>query len=737
MSKFCLICRVTIDEHRISCDACAARTTEVALASSARATASTVASADDPWVGQILAGCAVEGLLGQGAMGKVFRARHLADLTPAVVKVMQPGARSSRFRERFARECTSLARLAPHPNIVRVLAIDDGEPPCLVLELVEGPSLLERLEHEGPLPWTEAVRIARDLARGLAAIHRQGVVHRDVKPDNVRMSPGGQPKLVDFGLVHDEWRTALTAAGAVVGTPAYMAPEVWLGAGCSPGSDIFALGATLSELITGELTFFAEGVHQALEAIQAGRRRLVHDAVPGVPAAVDLVLEQALDPAPRRRYRSADELAEDLERLLHGLAPTAPRLVGEGLELVLLPGRSWRLGRAPSCALALADPAVEPEHAEVRRDVGYVVEDLGSRGGTWVDGARASAPASLADGAHVRVGGTTLRFEDPRSAARPAPLFEDVERVPASWLQVEAACRAADPSAAVALLERVRPDRWELEFDLEALGTALGDASPALAARQGAEAADEARRALERLHALAGVPLEGPEAALAWWAQVRAALLPAVRRQVVPPSCAREVRLRPVEAGPPASLDTDRGVLLLGDDPRCHVQVRGVRHAATVLRLDRRLLIRGARGVPLELDGVPREIAFLDPGSRLTLDGQTWLVEAVPVTPAEAGGWLEVSPPTFWALAGLGHVSTLRALRALVSSSAHRAASDDEAEPGAPEALEALRDRARAALSSFGAGLKPGRAPALQRIGPAVAPRGVLAPIASSGGRPL
>ena len=734
VSRACFICRVEIDGDDLTCAACAARATEDTEAGQASAAERAAPAAPTELaVGQILAGCAIEALLGQGAMGLVYRARRLGDLAPVVVKVMRPEARTSRARERFSRECSSLARLAPHPNIVRVLAVDDGEPPCLVLELVEGPSLLDRLEREGPLPWKEAVRIARDVARGLAAIHRQGVTHRDVKPDNVRMTPAGQPKLVDFGLVHDEWRTALTAAGAVVGTPAYVAPELWLGGECGPATDVYALGATLTELITGELAFGGEVVAELYQAVLTGQRRLVRASRPEVPEDLELVLEQALDRDARRRYQSADDLAEDLERLLHGISPSAPRLVGEGRELTLLGASVWRVGRAPTCALALTDPAVEPEHAEVRREAGYVVQDLGTRGGTWVDGERAAGPVALVDGARLRVGATPLRFVDPRSAARPAPLFEDVERVRASALRVEAACRAADASAAVALLERALPDRWELEVDRERLEVALGGLPPALAERQAAAAADEAHRALERLSVAAGAPLETPEAALGWWDHVRAALLPAVRLQVVAPALDRVVRLRPAGGGPSTTVDTDRGILLLGEDPRCHVTVPGARHVATFLRLDRRLVVRGARGVAVEIDGAPRAIGFLDPGSRLTLGAQAWLVEAFPVDPPDPSGWLEVSAATFWALADLGHAATLRALRALLSPGALRVSPGEDAGPGAFEALEDLRGRARAALAAFSAGLEAGRAPALQQLGSAVAPRGVLAPIAPHG----
>jgi hypothetical protein len=723
MAWNCKRCSASVPDHRPTCHACVTKDLSVvpeATGTVFGAGPAPSSAAPDPLIGKLLAGCVIDGVLGEGAMGLVYRAHRVADLSQVVVKVVRQAVSTEKVRARFAREGAALLRLAPHPNVVRAIEVGDA-PPCLVLEFIEGRSLLERVLRDGPLPWDEAARIARDVARGLAAVHRQGVVHRDVKPDNIRLTLSGQPKLVDFGLARDEWRTALTAQGAVLGTPAYMAPELWRGQPCGAPTDVFALGATLYELVTGVLAFQGTSVPDIYQAVLRGRVIPMRRHVPDAPFGLELVVAQALAPEPRHRYRTADELAEDLERVLHGLVPSCPALELDGRRFPLVTGTSWTVGSAGSCPVAVDHASVDPEHAEVVRTDRFAVRDLGSRLGTTVDGARAEGLSTLSDGAQVGVGAVTLRFHDPRSGARPVPILEDVERVVASHTWVEALARGGQASAAVSLLERVVPDAWELEQEREELQELLVDLPASFAAAQRQAAHELGVGALAALERVSGGRLPTPDDALRWWDRARTTELPRLRTQLVASSPSRLLRLRPAR-GPAMGLDPERGLDL---DVTAHVQVQAARHAATILRLDRRLLIRGASGVPVVIDGVARPIAFLDPGARLQVGDESWTVE-VSVQRRPTGGECEVSPPTFWALAVTGHPAATDALLRLLQPPV---AVTEVAMPGVQEVLAHVGSRARRALTAI-VGLDLGSDPApwqealRPHAGPRVAPRG-------------
>jgi serine/threonine-protein kinase len=280
------------------------------------------APAAGDWIGRTVRGVyRVEAELGRGGMGAVFRARHLPTGTPCAFKVLlaSPGDPPDLLR-RFEREAT-LSRTVVHPGLVRVddFGLAEDGTPYLVMELLDGESLEARLSRQGVLPWQEAVRIARGVGEALAAAHRAGLLHRDVKPSNVmlaRSAAGERTVLVDLGLakrVDAGARSRLTSTGAVIGTPLYLSPEQARGEPLDERSDLYALAVVTYEMIAGVPPFF----DRTLAAVYA---RLLNEtapplasAAPGdLPPAVDRALARALE---RRREDRFATVAEFLAAL--------------------------------------------------------------------------------------------------------------------------------------------------------------------------------------------------------------------------------------------------------------------------------------------------------------------------------------------------------------------------------------------------------------------------------------
>jgi len=163
--------------------------------------------------------------------------------------------RDDELRRRFARESRLAARLS-HPNVVAVFdAGEDGGRPYIVMEYVEGETLADVLRRRGALPTEEAAEIAGQVAAGLAHAHAQGLVHRDVKPQNLLVSGDGRVKIADFGVARGDDLSQLTQAGTVLGTAAYLSPEQAAGSSVGPASDVYSLGAVLYELLTGRTPY--------------------------------------------------------------------------------------------------------------------------------------------------------------------------------------------------------------------------------------------------------------------------------------------------------------------------------------------------------------------------------------------------------------------------------------------------------------------------------------------------
>jgi serine/threonine protein kinase len=261
--------------------------------------------------------------LARGGMGIVHVARHPSLDRDVALKVLHTWDSDASDLERFALEAEAVARLR-HPNIVVVHAFGLRRGlPCLVMDLVDGPSLAELLKREGPFEPLKAAQIALDLAHAVEHSHANGILHRDLKPANVLLAPNGRPVLTDFGLARElsQTRERLTRTGEIVGTPAYMAPEQANGNTGQVGTctDVYGLGATLYALLAGRAPFKG-ALMSVLSKVLAETPRPPSHWRPGVPASLDAICLRSLAKAPNDRYASAADLAADLDRVLRGEA---------------------------------------------------------------------------------------------------------------------------------------------------------------------------------------------------------------------------------------------------------------------------------------------------------------------------------------------------------------------------------------------------------------------------------
>ena len=255
-------------------------------------------------IGRTIGRYRVEARIGAGAMATVYRVRR-DDEAVFALKILD--AATLERRRRFVREARLQATI-DHDNVVRVLdEIEIDDLPALLLELVAGPSLARLLADHRPAP-SDLDDLARQMIEGVGAAHRRGIVHRDLKPDNVLVAIEGRrlvPKVADFGVAADLSAGAAPGATAIVGTPAYMAPEQIAGAEADARADVFALGAVLYELLAGRRAFGGGSVGEVQRAILAGRPEPLAD---DLPPRMARAVTAALSPDPRDRPADADAL---------------------------------------------------------------------------------------------------------------------------------------------------------------------------------------------------------------------------------------------------------------------------------------------------------------------------------------------------------------------------------------------------------------------------------------------
>ena len=288
----------------------------------------------------------ITGQLGEGGMGLVYDAWDDRLGRQVAVKVIRSGLSDERGKERFWREARAAGALS-HPNICHIYEIGEAEDDLFIaMERLEGESLAERLRRS-PLPPAEAGQVALGALSALEVVHARGLLHRDLKPSNIFLTPHGV-KLLDFGLPLavseaidlDQTHQALTLTGTVVGTPGYMAPEQILGKPVDARSDLYAIGAVLFEMLSGNQPFGAATPGQVLERVLAARL----PALGGSPAvaAIDRVIQRALARNPDDRYPDAAAMAQELRGALRFVDSGAITPAQPIRRIIVLPFRLLR-----------------------------------------------------------------------------------------------------------------------------------------------------------------------------------------------------------------------------------------------------------------------------------------------------------------------------------------------------------------------------------------------------------
>jgi tetratricopeptide (TPR) repeat protein len=362
--------------------------------------------------------------VGLGGMGVVYKARDEELGVDIALKVLRPDLGTDpEWIERFRRELV-LAREITHKNVVRIHDIGESDGlRFLTMRLVEGRSLLDLLEKDGPLPVERALRIFRQVAEALQQAHDASIIHRDLKPGNVLLSPDDTSYITDFGVARSLDRDRVTRVGAVVGTLDYLSPEQVAGEPADARSDIYALGLLLFEMLTGELPFRSASRAETLAQRVAGRARDIADTGIVVPAHVRRLIQRCLERVPARRYSGVRDLLADLDAGRAGILDRVPRPAWIVLALLVaatgaaIAYRAWP-ARPPAAAAPVAAPtavAVLP-----------LVDETGDAALAWTGtGVAEMLAAHLAETPQLRVVDSTRVVRMLRDLKLSAPPTDD------------------------------------------------------------------------------------------------------------------------------------------------------------------------------------------------------------------------------------------------------------------------------------------------------------------------
>jgi len=315
----------------------------------------------------------IQGEIGRGGMATVYRGVDRTLDRPVAIKVIRKElAQEPAFLERFRREASAAAGLS-HQNIVSIYDAHLSESPYYIVgEYVSGGSLHDRLAAEGALPVEEAVRLASKVCEALGHAHAHGLIHRDVKPQNILLTGSGEPKLADFGIAHALATPKLTQTGITLGTAHYASPEQAKGEPLDLRSDLYSLGVVLFEMLTGQVPFNAEtpvaiGVKHITEPLPSLRALR-----PEIPPAVEAVVRKAMAKEPAARYQSAAEMKAALDKASSGPAESAtsvlPSMPGVGADkTTVLPAQGPAVAPVP---LPVPRPPARPQYERQPRGPG-------------------------------------------------------------------------------------------------------------------------------------------------------------------------------------------------------------------------------------------------------------------------------------------------------------------------------------------------------------------------------
>jgi len=476
-------------------------------------------------------------LIGEGAMGVVWKAYDSVLRRYVALKLLNSSVgKTHAVRDRFLREARAAGALQ-HPNIVTVYDLGEAESQLFIaMELVEGRDLSEIIATTEPLALERKLDIVIEILEGLHYAHQRGVIHRDVKPSNVRIMADGRIKIMDFGIARLQ-SADVTGEGAIVGTPNYMAPEQITNGAITPATDLFSVGCLLYELLSFQKPFEAESVHGLLYQVLTTDPKPLRTMAPSIPASLERVVQKAMNKVPEDRYDSARAMQQTLlgirAALSGGTDSTTQRL---GLRWTPLPGvvlklvthapMKWRVTVLSALALVVAaialmpsrpeEPAAAPARAPTApqvggplpaeinpalsalRDSALAARDRAERAGAIKNGVRAAllgetlfqtSDRSLQDG---DIPGASTGWREAvgyyRTAQREAEALrrETVDLIGRATVVVRALGTRPDAAPALASLARAESLLMAYDFTLaklaaqnaEQVGIALGVAPP-------------------------------------------------------------------------------------------------------------------------------------------------------------------------------------------------------------------------------------------------------------------
>lgn len=320
--------------------------------------------------GKIFAGCRVLGILGRGSSGIIYQAIQVSLERPVAVKVLASESATDAEMRSLLAEARTLGQL-DHPNVVRVFnaGMEEGKA-FIVMELLEGQTLQAILKKQSPLPLREALRIAEEVATGLQAAHRIGVVHRDLKPSNIYLRKDGRAKILDFGL-------AVAGAGTHGGTPEFMAPEQWKREAVDAKTDLYALGLVLYRMVVGKNAYEGD-----IEKLRHAHLQVPLRAPSPRPAALSEELFAVIRKLSRKhaceRYQSAEEFLRDFERMRAGKPTEASKQIAKVVICPICDSESLvGVEKCPDCGSNLSrmnmtsddllpDPPPPPSKPQIR-----------------------------------------------------------------------------------------------------------------------------------------------------------------------------------------------------------------------------------------------------------------------------------------------------------------------------------------------------------------------------------